>query len=56
MERGRRLSLYNPVWTSAISTPVDFVFATAAFVLLVVWRAPPLAVVVPRAAGGAAPR
>ena len=50
------VALYNPVWTSAISTPVDFVFATAAFVLLVAWRAPPLAVVILCAAGGAALR
>jgi chromate transporter len=40
------IALYNPVWTSAVSSPVDFVIATAAFVLLVAWRAPPLAVVV----------
>ena len=28
-------ALYNPVWTSAVLTPLDFAIATAAFVLLV---------------------
>lgn len=38
-------ALYDPVWTSAIIAPFDFAIAAAAFVLLVVWRAPPLLVV-----------
>jgi chromate transporter len=38
-------ALYNPVWTSAVLTPTDFAIATTGFVLLVVWRAPPLLVV-----------
>jgi chromate transporter len=39
-------ALYNPVWTSAITGPSDFAVAAVGFVLLVVWRLPPLAVVV----------
>jgi chromate transporter len=50
------VALYDPVWTSAVLSPVDFVIATAAFVLLIAWRAPPLAVVVLCAAAGAALR
>jgi chromate transporter len=38
-------ALYDPVWTSAVITPVDFVTAAVGFILLTVWRAPPLAVV-----------
>lgn len=39
-------ALYSPVWTSAVGTPLDFVLAAGGFLLLTVWRAPPLAVVV----------
>lgn len=38
-------ALYNPVWTSAVLRPVDFVMASSAFALLVVWRCPPWIVV-----------
>lgn len=38
-------ALYNPVWTSAVAGSSDFAIAAAGFVLLVVWRLPPLAVV-----------
>ena len=38
-------ALYNPVWTSAILKPSDFAMAVAGFVLLVVWKAPPVLVV-----------
>ena len=50
------VALYNPVWTSAVLSPVDFVIVAAAFVLLVAWRAPPLAVVVLCAVSGMALR
>ncbi|HTZ68220.1 MAG TPA: chromate efflux transporter [Roseiarcus sp.] len=43
-------ALYNPVWTSAVRGPVDFAIAAAAFVALIVGRAPPLLVVVATAA------
>ena len=45
-------ALYNPVWTSAVKTPGDFGLALLGFVLLTVWRAPPLLVVVVTALGG----
>jgi chromate transporter len=47
-------ALYNPVWTSAVHGPRDFGIALVGFVLLVVWRAPPLVVVAFCAATGAA--
>lgn len=34
-------ALYSPVWTSAVSTPRDFVAALAGFLLLTAWKAPP---------------
>jgi chromate transporter len=47
-------ALYNPIWTSAVKAPGDFAIALVGFVLLTVWRAPPLLVVVISAAGGIA--
>jgi chromate transporter len=47
-------ALYNPVWTSSIRTPGDFGIALIGFVLLTVWRAPPLVVVIVSALGGIA--
>jgi chromate transporter len=47
-------ALYNPVWTSSIRTPGDFGIALLGFVLLAVWRAPPLIVVLVSALGGVA--
>ena len=38
-------ALYNPVWTSAVTSPSDFAIAAVGFLLLTVWRLPPLAVV-----------
>jgi chromate transporter len=38
-------ALYQPVWTSAISTPGDFSLALVAFGLLAFWRVPPWFVV-----------
>jgi chromate transporter len=45
-------ALYNPVWTSAVLTPADFVVAAVGFVLLVVWNAQPLIVVLLCAVAG----
>ncbi len=45
-------ALYNPVWTSAIGTPLDFGLALLCFALLVVMRWPPLVIVAIAAAGG----
>lgn len=39
-------ALYTPVWTSAIFAPADFGIGIVAFLLLVVWRVPPWAVVI----------
>ena len=47
-------ALYNPVWTTSVKTPGDFAVALRGFVLLMVWRAPPLVVVVISALGGMA--
>jgi chromate transporter len=38
-------ALYDPVWTTSVRTPADFTVALVGFVLLIVWRAPPLLVV-----------
>jgi chromate transporter len=45
-------ALYDPVWTSAVHTHADFAFALVGFVMLVIWRAPPWAVVAVGALGG----
>ena len=47
-------ALYDPVWTTTIHSPRDFGIALVGFVLLVVWRAPPLLVVAFSAAAGTA--
>jgi chromate transporter len=47
-------ALYNPVWTSSVKTTEDFGIVLVGFVLLIVWRAPPLVVVVISALGGIA--
>ena len=39
-------ALYNPVWTSAVTGPLDVGLVLAAFVALAAWRAPPWVVVV----------
>lgn len=45
-------ALYDPVWTSAIHGPREFILALAAFGLLVFWKCPPWLVVLCAAAGG----
>jgi chromate transporter len=47
-------ALYNPVWTSSVLGPRDFGIALTGFVLLTVWRAPPLVVVAFSALAGVA--
>jgi chromate transporter len=47
-------ALYNPVWTNSVKTPGDFGIALVGFVLLTVWRAPPLVVVIISALSGIA--
>lgn len=38
-------ALYSPVWISAVLTPYDFTIAAIGFILLMIWRTPPIAVV-----------
>jgi chromate transporter len=47
-------ALYNPLWTTSVRSPEDFGIALVGFVLLMVWRLPPLLVVIVSAIGGAA--
>jgi chromate transporter len=47
-------ALYDPVWTSAVHARGDFAVALVGFVLLTVWRMPPLVVVAASALGGIA--
>jgi chromate transporter len=47
-------ALYSPVWTSSVKAPGDFAIALLGFVLLTVWRTPPLVVVLVSALGGIA--
>ena len=46
-------ALYDPVWTSAITSPEDFALAAAAFALLAFWKAPPWLVVLLTGGAGA---
>lgn len=46
-------ALYDPIWTSAIFEPEDAALALVAFGLLVVWKVPPIGVVLVSALGGA---
>jgi chromate transporter len=46
-------ALYDPLWTSSVKSSADFAVALVGFVLLIVWRTPPLIVVVLGALAGA---
>lgn len=46
-------ALYDPLWTSAIVSPVDFAMAATLFIMLAFWQLPPWIVVITGAAGGA---
>lgn len=45
-------ALYTPVWTGAVKSSGDLGLVLVGFALLILWRAPPLVVVVISAAGG----
>jgi chromate transporter len=45
-------ALYNPVWTSGITSAGDFALGVAAFLLLLMWKTPPWLVVLSCAIGG----
>ncbi|WP_307286375.1 chromate efflux transporter [Phyllobacterium ifriqiyense] len=46
-------AFYNPVWTSAVFKPSDFLLVTAGFLFLTIWKMPPWIVVVALAIAGA---
>jgi chromate transporter len=46
-------AFYDPVWTTAVDRPADFVVAAGAFVALAVWKVSPVWVVVAGALAGA---
>jgi len=46
------LALYDPIWTRAVRTRLDFALAVGGFLLLTVWKAPPWVVVILLAAAG----
>jgi chromate transporter len=46
-------ALYAPVWTSAVTRPVDVVVASVAFAILMTNRVPPIAIVIGCAVAGA---
>jgi chromate transporter len=47
-------AFYDPVWTNSVKTTGDFSVALIGFVLLIMWRAPPVLVVVIGAIAGVA--
>jgi chromate transporter len=47
-------AFYDPVWTSSVRTKADFSVALVGFVLLIIWRVPPVLVVVTGALAGIA--
>jgi chromate transporter len=47
-------ALYDPVWTTSVTSHADLAMASIGFVLLAVWRVPPLLVVVTAAIWGGA--
>jgi chromate transporter len=46
-------ALYDPIWTSAVFSKIDFAFALAGFSLLTLWKSPPWIVVGLLTAAGA---
>ncbi len=45
-------ALYDPIWTSSIHSPIDFVLASTLFIMLVFWKTPPWMIVLAGALGG----
>lgn len=46
-------AFYNPIWTSSITSSLDFILAAFLFTMLAFWRLPPWVIVVSGAAAGA---
>jgi chromate transporter len=38
-------AFYDPLWTSTVKAPIDFVWSAAAFTALVIWKLPPWTIV-----------
>jgi chromate transporter len=45
-------TLYQPLWSTSVSSPLDLAVVLAAFILLVAWRTQPLVVVIVGAVAG----
>jgi chromate transporter len=45
-------AFYDPLWTSTIKTPLDFVLSAIAFTALVIWKLPPWMIVAAAVLGG----
>lgn len=45
-------AFHDPVWTSAVLTPFDFVAVIGGFLLLTIWKAPPVLIVILLALAG----
>ncbi|MFS0749969.1 chromate transporter [Oceanobacillus sp. 1P07AA] len=45
-------AFYQPIWTSAVLSPIDFAFAAVLFSMLVYWKLPPWVIVLTGAIGG----
>ncbi|WP_174616060.1 chromate transporter [Virgibacillus ihumii] len=45
-------ALYSPIWTSSITTAIDFALAAILFSMLVYWKLPPWLIVITGAFGG----
>lgn len=45
-------ALYDPIWKSSITSPLEFIIAAGLFVMLMFWKTPPWVVVVVGAAAG----
>ncbi|GEK58976.1 ChrA protein [Marinococcus halophilus] len=46
-------AFYNPIWTSSITTSLDFILAAFLFTMLAFWKLPPWVIVLSGAAAGA---
>lgn len=46
------LAFYNPIWTSAVLTPLDFAFAAILFSMLTFFKLPPWVIVLVGGIGG----
>lgn len=45
-------ALYDPIWTSSVTTSIEFIIAAALFLLLIFWKLPPWTIVILGAVAG----